>query len=78
MRQITIYLDGVPHTFMQGAEVWMLVARLPESLKRQWKSGGIVFTDNEGNEVGSGGALLDGHSYRTSALRAGSPDVPPR
>lgn len=69
MDPITVYLDGVAHGFRRGAEVHLLVARLPEALRDDVVKGKAFIADAAGHELGSGGALHDGQ--RLLFLRRG-------
>ncbi|MEB3224052.1 MAG: hypothetical protein VKS61_18420 [Candidatus Sericytochromatia bacterium] len=64
MEPITVWLDGVPHGFRQGAQVWMLVGRLPEPERMVIAAGDAFLADAAGHELGSGGALRDGQRLR--------------
>jgi hypothetical protein len=57
---ITVWLDGVAHGFRQGAQVWMLVDRLPEADRAAVATGRAYIADRAGHELGSGGGLSDG------------------
>ncbi|MBM3271431.1 MAG: hypothetical protein FJZ01_27660 [Candidatus Sericytochromatia bacterium] len=63
-----VHLDGRPQKFHPGATVRDLAGRLEDAAREAWKRGELIITDADGHEVGSGGALSDGATYRTRAV----------
>jgi hypothetical protein len=61
---ITVWLDGVAYGFREGAQVWMLVDRLPEEVRAAVANGQACIADKAGHELGSGGALSDGQHLK--------------
>ncbi|MEB3330746.1 MAG: hypothetical protein VKQ33_16090 [Candidatus Sericytochromatia bacterium] len=64
MEPITVWLDGVPHAFRLGAQVWMLVGRLSDPDRTAVGEGRAYIADAAGHELGSGGALANGQHLR--------------
>jgi hypothetical protein len=58
-----VYLDGTPQRFFPGATVRHLAERLDDDRLEAWKRGDLLITDEDGHEVGSGGALSEGAAY---------------
>ena len=68
MGRITVTVDGVPYSVLQGSEVGMLVNQLPPEQQLAIKTGLAVFVDRFGNQVGEGGGLHDGQELAIAYL----------
>lgn len=58
-----VYLDGRPQRFFPGATVRDLAGRLDPEDYEAWKNEDAYIVDENGFEVGSGGALCEGCRY---------------
>ena len=60
MERITVYVNDEPYGLMTGAEVWMVLERLPFETRLAIETGQAYLADGYGNELGTGGGLADG------------------
>ncbi len=58
-----VTLDGENYAFHPGAQVRHLIDRLPGDWQVRIRNGLAVITDEDGNELGEGGALSPGAQY---------------
>lgn len=58
-----VYLDGRAERFFPGATVRDLAGRLAPAEFEAWKNEDAYIADEDGYEVGAGGALSDGVRY---------------
>ncbi|MFN3428551.1 MAG: hypothetical protein ACK46X_01225 [Candidatus Sericytochromatia bacterium] len=74
MHRITVTVEGVPYSVLQGAEAWVLIDQLPAEQQHALKNGLAYFTDRFGNQVGEGGGLADGQCLGSASLACGRAD----
>lgn len=60
---ITVYVNDRPRRAWRWMEVRHLCADLPEETRQALEEGRATVRDAHGNQVGSGGALLEGSRY---------------
>jgi hypothetical protein len=62
MGRITVTVEGIPYSVLQGSEVWVLIDQLPPEQQLALKNGLAYFVDRFGNQIGEGGGLADGQA----------------
>ena len=68
MGRITVTVEGIPYSVLQGSEVWVLIDQLPAEQQHALKNGLAYFTDRFGNQLGEGGGLADGQALGIAYL----------